>query len=164
MERFLGNQVGSQLFDRLFNPILVPLQDWLDTHPFWNWLLTHPLWLVAAMILLLFLLAGLLGAIASLTEKIWLAILQAPVKLVQLIWWGTIALFKLPFTPKTTAAKSLTGEPDRLTIILERLEEIRAEQDELMQEMRSILAIQDQGKGKLEKSKPKGKKEEIKTS
>ena len=161
IERFLGNQVGSQFFDRLLNPILMPLQEWLNTHPFWNWLLIHPLWLVAAIILLLFLLAGLLGAIARLTEKIWLAILQAPLKLIQLIWWGTIALFKLPFTPRATAVKSLAAEPDRLAVILERLDAIRAEQDELLQEVRSILAVQAQGNAKLEKAK---QKKEVKTS
>jgi hypothetical protein len=140
--------------ERLLEPIFTPLQEWLAVHPLWNWLLTHPLWLLGLMVLMLFLLAGLLGAIARLTEAVWLAILQAPLRLVQLLFWGIVKLLKLPFTPRVLPAmpSRSTSAPvpplgnqldiqARLTVLLDRLDGLRQEQDELLQEVRSILAI-----------------------
>jgi hypothetical protein len=147
------------LVERLLEPILAPLQGWLVVHPVWNWLLTHPLWLLGLMVLVLFLFAGLLGAIARLTEAVWLAILQAPLRLVQLLFVGVAKLLKMPFTPRVTRAtvspsvSQIAAQPvsptlsqpdakERLTTILDRLDYLRQEQDELIQEVRSILAAQ----------------------
>jgi hypothetical protein len=139
------------LVERLLEPILAPLQGWLVVHPVWNWLLTHPLWLLGLMVLVLFLFAGLLGAIARLTEAVWLAILQAPLRLVQLLFVGVAKLLKMPFIPRVTSTTvnqpvdpvlSPTNSQERLRNILDRLDHLRQEQDELIQEVRSILATQ----------------------
>lgn len=137
MERLI-----NPMIDQLLSRIRLPIQDWLATHPLWNWLLTHPLWLLGTIILLLFLLAGLLGAIASLTEKIWLFVLQAPIRLMQLIFIGTLKLLKIPFLPRANSQKSTQSRPERLTVILDRLEALKQEQDALIQEVRSIVANQ----------------------
>jgi hypothetical protein len=146
------------LIERLLEPILTPLQEWLAVHPVWNWLLTHPLWLLGVLVLVVFLVAGLLGAIARLTEAVWLAILQAPLRLVQLLFVGVVKLLKMPFAPRiisTTAGQPVhqiadppisptLNQPDaqeRLTTILDRLDSLRQEQEELIQEVRSILAV-----------------------
>jgi hypothetical protein len=133
------------LVERLLEPLLTPLRDWLAVHPFWHWLLTHPLWLLGVIVLVLFLFAGLLGAIARLTEAVWLAVLQAPVRLVQLLFIGVAKLVQMPFTPRVTTATldqpvSQSDSQERLTSILNRLDVLRQEQEELMQEVRSILA------------------------
>lgn len=137
MERLI-----NPMIDQLFSRVRLPIQDWLTTHPLWNWLLTHPLWLLGTVILLLFLLAGLLGAIASLTEKIWLFVLQAPIRLMQLIFLGTLKLLKIPFTSRTNSPKLTQPNSERLAVILDRLEALKQEQDALMQEVRSIVANQ----------------------
>lgn len=136
--------LSYRLLQQLTHSVMTPFQEWLLAHPVWNWLFTHPVWLVGLIILSLFLFIGLLGAIAQLTETVWLAILQLPLKLVQLIFVGILALFRLPFRPKLTAAPSPNPETqtERLTLILNRLEALRQEQDELLSEVRSILAIQ----------------------
>lgn len=134
IDRLLSNSLW-----RLTDQFLQPLQAWLDVHPFWNWLLIHPLWLFCFIVLSLFLFAGLLGAVARLTEAIWLAVLQAPVRLAQLLFTGLIALLKLPFTPKLTPTPA-TPPQERLDTILNRLEALRQEQDALLQEARSILS------------------------
>lgn len=133
LDRLFGNPLG-----RLTNQVLQPTQDWLTVHPFWNWLLIHPLWLLGLVVLVLFLFAGLMGAMARLTEAIWLALLQAPIRLIQLVFMGVAKLLQMPFAPKVSPAPQPNPQ-ERLTIILNRLENLRQEQDELLQEVRSIL-------------------------
>ena len=130
--------LSYRLLQQLTHSVMTPLQEWLLAHPVWNWLFTHPVWLMGLMFI------GLLGAITQLTETVWLAILQLPLKLVQLIFVGILALFRLPFRPKLTAAPNPNPETqtERLTLILNRLETLRQEQDELLSEVRSILAVQ----------------------
>jgi hypothetical protein len=136
--------LSYRLLQQLTSSIMAPFQEWLLAHPVWHWLFTHPVWLLGLVILSLFLFVGLLGAIAQLTEAVWLAILQFPLKLVQWIFTAVVALFKLPFTPRFTASSSPNPETqtERLTLILNRLEALRQEQDELLGEVRSILTIQ----------------------
>jgi len=134
------DRLFSSPLERLTDQVLQPVQDWLTLHPFWNWLLIHPVWLLGVVVLVLFLFAGLMGAIARLTEAIWLALLQAPIRLAQLLFIGVAKLLQLPFTakPKVSPA-SQPNSQERLTAILNRLENLRQEQDELLQEVRSIL-------------------------
>lgn len=129
---------GNSLLDRLLSSIRSPIQDWLMSHPFWNWWLTHPLWLLVAIVFALFLLVGLLGAIARLTEKIWLAVLQAPFQLTRWIFWGVLSLLQIPFTPKASATEN---QQERLLTLLNRLETMRQEQEDVLREVRSILAL-----------------------
>lgn len=141
--------LSYRLLQQLTSSIMAPVQEWLLAHPVWNWLFMHPVWLFGLIVLSLFLFVGLLGAIAQLTEAVWLTILQLPLRLVQSIFIGMIALVKLPFAPKlSTSSSSNSSSPkpetqtERLTLILNRLEALRQEQDELLSEVRSILAIQ----------------------
>lgn len=133
LDRLFGNPLG-----RLTQQFLQPAQDWLTIHPFWNWLLIHPVWLLGLIVLVLFLFAGLMGAIARLTEAVWLALLQAPIRLIQLLFLGVAKLLQMPFAPKVSPALPASPQ-ERLTIVLNRLENLRQEQDELLQEVRSIL-------------------------
>ncbi len=137
--RSLTQELSKQLID----PIVNPVRDWLTQHPLWNWLLLHPLWLLGLVVLVLFLFAGLMGAIAHLTETIWLTVLRLPIRLTQWIFWGVVQLFKLPFTPRLNGKKTdPVQSQERLTEILDRLEALRQEQDQLMAEVRSIMTVQ----------------------
>jgi hypothetical protein len=140
----IEQMLSHRLFQQFINSITAPLQDWLLTHPLWNWLFTHPIWLLGLVVLSLLLFIGLISAVAHLTEAVWLAILQLPLRLVRWTFIGTVALFKLPFNPKFTIAPA--PHPDnpteRLALILSRIETIHQEQNELLAEVRSILAAQ----------------------
>ncbi|NJO42772.1 MAG: hypothetical protein HC769_23590 [Cyanobacteria bacterium CRU_2_1] len=137
--------ISNRLLEQFVNSIITPIQDWLTAHPVWNWLLTHPLWLIGLILLILFLVTGLIGAIARLTEAIWLAILQAPLKLIQWLLLGIARLLKIPFTVKKNAAKpTQESQQERLAIILNRLETLKREQDELLQEVR-VIFTKDEG-------------------
>lgn len=134
---------NQSLMSGFWESITAPFQEWLSQYPVLVWLVGHPLWLLGAIVLVIFLLAGLLRAVASLTEKLWLALLRFPILLVQWLWQGSLFLLRRPFAPKPAIAQPrLLSSPDRLTELLDRLESLRKEQDELMQEVKTILATQ----------------------
>lgn len=136
---------SSDLFTRFLDSLTAPFQDWLNQHPILLWLATNPLWLLAAVLAVLFLLSGLLRAVAGLTEKLWLALLSFPVNLLRWLWQGIVFLLSRPFAPKPVVGASFVNPPvlnpqDRLTEVLNRLEALRQEQDELLKEVKSLLA------------------------
>jgi hypothetical protein len=145
---------GQSLVESFIDALFGPVQDWLVQHPLWLWLFTHPLWLLGAILLALFLLAGLLRAIAGLTEQLWLGLLRLPILLVQTLWQGGLFLWRLvgqpanqltakslvqPTTQLTLPAAQPTAKSDRLTEIVDRLEALRQEQDELLKEVKLLL-------------------------
>jgi hypothetical protein len=140
----MGLGLNGSIVNGVLNAFLSPVQDWLSQHPRMVWLLANPGWLLVALVVALFLLSGLLRAVASLTEKLWLGLLKLPIRLVQWIWQGSLFLLRRPAAspssnPTQTNLLLSTHSPDRLTEVLDRLETLRHEQDELMQEMKSLL-------------------------
>jgi hypothetical protein len=142
MERILSNQI----IDRLLDSITAPVRDWLNAHPAGYWLVSHPLWLVGLVLISLLLLSGLFGAIAQLTQRLWIGILQAPLALARWIFTTVFHLFKGLFRWQ---GKTIKPEPsnqqERLTEILTRLEVLKQEQDELLKEVKDILAVKEMG-------------------
>ncbi|WNZ25402.1 hypothetical protein HJG54_22810 [Leptolyngbya sp. NK1-12] len=135
----------DSIVNGLLDSLLTPVQDWLSQYPTLLWLAMHPLWLLGTILLLLFLLSGLLRAIARVTEKLWLWLLMFPVTLVRWLWQGTLFLLSRPFSGKSLPQSSFVNPPaletpDRLTEVLNRLESLRQEQNELLQEVKVLLA------------------------
>lgn len=126
-------------FSSLFDSLMAPVQDWLSRHPILLWLVIHPWWLLVAILVALFLLSGLLRAVAGLTEKLWLALLRLPILLGQWVWRGTLFLLRRPFTKPVVLPVNPVNPPDRLTEVLDRLEVLRQEQDALLKEVKSLL-------------------------
>ncbi len=134
---------NQSLMSGFWDSVTAPFQDWLNQYPVLLWLAGHPLWLLGTIVLTLFLLAGLLRAVASLTEKLWLTLLRFPILLFQWLWQGTFFLLSRPFAPKSPIAQAaLPSSSDRLAELLDRLEALRKEQDELLQEVKSIVSTQ----------------------
>ncbi|MBL1176323.1 hypothetical protein [Pantanalinema sp. GBBB05] len=148
-------------------------QDWLDAHPTIAWLVQNPLWAIVCLLLAIFLLWKLLAAVAQLAEKILLAILLFPLKLGQWLLAKMTHFFKTTVVARFLPSKSPEPEPpptanltvamlkptdpvpalkpaiaqdsnQRLTDIVSRLEALRREQDELLQEVKTIL-LSDRG-------------------
>lgn len=148
------------MLNRLWESLTAPIWDWLNQYPVLYWLTLHPIWLLVTLVTLLFLLSGLLGAIARLTERLWLAILRSPITLIRWIWRGSLFLLSRLFTAKSTEAPSVSVKSsvvtlgaasltpgaltsqDRLTEVLNRLEALRQEQDELLREVKLLLSTQ----------------------
>ncbi len=125
---------GQSLLDSLWKSLAALLQDWIAQHPLAAWLLAHPLWLLAAVLLALFLFAGLLRAVAGLTERFWLLLLKLPILLAEGIWWMSWRLLR-PFLPASKPPPA-----NRLSEVLARLEALHQEEYELRQELQALLS------------------------
>ena len=134
MEQILSNRI----VDRVLNSLTSPLQNWLADHPMGYWLVSHPLWLVGLILITLVLLSGLFGAIAQLTQKLWVFVLQAPLSLARWMFVTLFQVFGIALRWKGDAAKP-PENVHRLTEILSRLEGLRQEQDELIKEAKTVL-------------------------
>ncbi|HEY9626036.1 MAG TPA: hypothetical protein V6C84_01935 [Coleofasciculaceae cyanobacterium] len=136
MEQILSNRI----VDQVLNILTAPLQKWLAAHPAGYWLVSHPLWLVGLILIGLLLLSGLFGAIAQLTQKLWIFVLQAPLLLTRWIFAAIFQLLGAIFRWKGKAEKPVeNAQQQRLDEILSRLEVLKQEQDDLMKEAKAIL-------------------------
>lgn len=113
------------------------IQNWLDAHPTLSWIVDHPIWTLVLGLLVLFLLWGLLNAIARFTEQFWMVLLRLPVRLSQWLFRGSpkVLMGLLPFQPKEDPKKQLQE-------VLDRLEELRKEEDQLLEQVKKLLASQ----------------------
>jgi len=143
MERLLSNRMVSGVLDS----VTIPVRDWLIDHPLIYWLVSHPLWLLGLIVVLILLLAGLVGAIARLTENLWLAVLRSPLSLSRWLWKLVSPLIS-PLIPKLPLWHTLwhnqppveTVTPQqRLVDLLNRLDTLQQQQDEVLQEVRALL-------------------------
>ena len=132
---------GQNLVNSLWEALSAPFQAWLAQHPLMFWLASHPVWLIAVSLVMLLLLAGLLRAVAGLTEQLWLALLRLPIWLVQWIWRAVFLLLR-PVLSKAEPPSSSAPTASRLSELLARLERLRQEEQELMQEIKSLLSAQ----------------------
>ncbi|XGV98862.1 MAG: hypothetical protein ACAF41_07955 [Leptolyngbya sp. BL-A-14] len=120
------------------------IQSWLAEHPVLAWIVAHPLWTIVLLVLTLFLCWSLLGAIAQLMQQVWLALLQAPLKLAQwlsrkLIPNGLLQSFLRKEETSLTKLGSQQDLQEQLPQLLNRLEALRQEQEALIKEMQSML-------------------------
>lgn len=133
-------RMGNAFGEGIQSAVVGSFEDWLATHPMLAWLITHPLYTLAIGLLLLVLLWGLIGAIANLVQQAWSALLHAPLRLIRWVWRSSISLLTTATLPKVT-----TPEPDknqRLADLLNQLEAIRLQQDQLLEEVKAILALE----------------------
>lgn len=134
---------------------------WIDSHPIVQWLVqvilwavNHPIPALIIAIALIFVLQKLLKVLGSLVERALIALLQAPLKLGQLLLktsaksLGKLGRAVQPVAnqEETLELKALTesvknSQKERLANILTRLEVIRQEQDQLIQEVAAIVAL-----------------------
>lgn len=152
----IGNSAVPWL-DKQFDVV----KHWMGFHPSFSWLgklfswgITHPIFSLIAIILGIFILRQFLKALARFLEQLFLFTLEAPFKFGQFL----MGLFLKPFSKLT--GKRVTSQPqeanlmilngampgsiaqnqkERLIYILNRLEAIRQEQNQLLQEATSIL-------------------------
>jgi hypothetical protein len=156
-----GNSITTKVDDSISSTINRPLNGikvWIDAHPIvaWithviNWGFHHPIIGIISLIVSIFLLKIFIKALSNFLEQAFLSLLNAP---------GNFSKFilNLIFQPKnnvvdteakvieepvnTVAATSITPEhKERVTSILSRIEAIKQEQNELLQELKSILSL-----------------------
>jgi hypothetical protein len=115
---------------------LKPIQAWLMEHPLVAWFVLHPLWGLAVLGVAILLLAGLWSAIARLTEGFWLTLVKFPFQVVTWLFATTTGLL----VRRWAKAAPQEANADRLGEIIARLESLQTEQEDLLQEMRQLLA------------------------
>jgi hypothetical protein len=132
----LTDVIANNWIEALQSALAQPLQRWLTDHPLAGWLVVHPLWLLAVVVVVILLFAGLWSALARLTEGFWLTLVRLPFQLS--VWVFTTLASGL--THQWARAAKSPPDPDRLSEIMLRLESLQTEQETLLKEMRQILA------------------------
>jgi thiol:disulfide interchange protein len=127
---------GYNWTEGLQSALLRPLQTWLLEHPLVAWLVLHPIWGLALLGVGLLLFAGLWSAIARLTEGFWLTLVRLPFQLVASVF----AIITGLLLRRWARANPEAEQANRLGEIIARLEDLQTEQDDLLQEMRQLLA------------------------
>jgi hypothetical protein len=124
----------------LTNLFTDPIQAWTSAHPFLAWLITNPLYALGLMLLLFLLLGGLLRLISKFVEQVWLALLRLPIQLMQSFVNSVVGqLGKGPVFKGQMSGAGVLDRNQRLTAILNRLDEIRQEQEVLLREMQALV-------------------------
>lgn len=150
--------ISGATSDALQSAINATVKDWIDSNPVIFWFVSHPLLGLAMVLLFIFIILGFFQALSSFFAQGWLFILQSPVKFMQGVLsvgsksvsnFGGVAVNSLVSQnpeDKNNSALQLRGvesnsleSQERLANILARLEAIRQEQNQLLQEASAIL-------------------------
>jgi vacuolar-type H+-ATPase subunit H len=156
-----GNSITTKVDDSVSTAINRPLngiKTWIDAHPIVAWITKviawgfhHPIIGIISLIVFIFLLKIFIKALSNFLEQAFLTLLNAPGNFSKLI-------FSLIFQPKNNVvdtqakvieqpeipvpATSISPEhKERVTSILTRIEVIKHEQNELLQELKSLLLL-----------------------
>jgi hypothetical protein len=160
-----GNSISTKVEDSI-NTVVARQIDavkiWIDAHPALSWAtkallwgINHPILGIVSLILVIFILKQFIKVFGSVIEQALLSLLKAPFLLVQFLFRLTSKLGKstennlngkqgenevLALSPSSSASISREHQ-ERLAKILARIEAIRQEQNELLQEVKAILAL-----------------------
>jgi Fe2+ transport system protein B len=153
-----AENISGAASDAIKSAIYTTTTDWMDAHPVILWLVSHPLIGLAILLLFILIILGLFQALGSFFTEGWLLILQSPGKLIQKVFnVGSKSISNLGGVTVNSLASSNPGlnnnsalqvrgvesnsldSQERLANILGRLEEIRHEQSQLLEEVSAIL-------------------------
>ena len=140
-----ANALSSTILDNTIKQWLTAMQaqlqtwaaNWMQTHPIAAWFTTHPLISVGLILVSLILFKGLFDAIGELIARLWLALLNAPVRLLR-FGIRNIRQRLQAVTASSNTTDAIAPE-QQLAQLLQRLDTLRAEQDQVIQEVRSLL-------------------------
>ncbi|OKH36664.1 hypothetical protein NIES2119_16695 [[Phormidium ambiguum] IAM M-71] len=136
--------LSHTLTEGIENGINSYVTDWMNHHVILAWLLTHPLYSIVIFLVSIVLIWGLFQAVSGLIVKGWMAVLLSPVALVRSLLPKTAKLTVTTNNNGFLSPKSDSQDPkERCNTILHRLNEIKQEQDTLLQELAKILETTD---------------------
>ena len=118
--------------------------DWMNHHVVLCWLFNHPLYAIAIFLISIVLIWGLFQALGGLIVKGWMSVLLSPVLLVRSLLPKAYQSTANTINNKLSSAKADSEYPqERCNTILHRLNEIKQEQETLLQELAKILETTD---------------------
>lgn len=147
----LSNTVSTEIertINSLINHQLDSIKLWVDSHPviswslkFLSWGINHPIFGLIIFLIGIFLIWQLFKNFAGLIEKGLLATLKAPFNLIA-------SLLKFSFKPlsflgknyKEALLSNYQDKQDKLSKLFNRLEAIKQEQDDILQEITAIVS------------------------
>ena len=119
--------------------------NWLEQHPYLAWSIAHPIPSLCLGLLAIFSLWGLIKAIGRGIEQIWVFLLKTPFKLLQPIFraiWGSILRVlgynRLDEAQQHAKLLHLTTA-ERIERIVDRLQTLSREQENLLQELSTLM-------------------------
>lgn len=156
-----AENISNAASNALQNAINTTFKNWIDSHPTIVWLLSHPLLTIVMVVLFVFIILGFFQALSGFFAEAWLFILQSPGKFIHWVFsggskpvgnLGKVAVNSLVSRNQeenNNSALQLRGvesnsldSQERLANILTRLDAIRQEQSQLLQEASAILGSQ----------------------
>lgn len=140
--------LSYRITDVIQNYISPAIAEWIDSHPLMIWFLNHPLIALVAGLFVISIVLGFLQVISNLGKSLFLFILTSPFNILKSIWRS---INKSNSVEPKFSDKNLTlidystkiiSNRQRLDRILIRLEEIKSEQNQLLQEASDIMKCQ----------------------
>jgi len=136
--------LSHTLTEGIENGIKGYVTDWMNHHVVLGWLFNHPLFAIAIFLISIVLTWGLFQALGGLIVKSWMAVLISPVTLVRSLLPIGSKLTVNTINNRFLSPKLDSEDPkERFNTILQRLNEIKQEQDNLLQELAKILETTD---------------------
>lgn len=147
----LSNTISIEIertINSLINHKLVKIQHWVDAHPAISWLLkfitwsiNHPAFGLVIFLLVIFIIWQLFKVCGRLVEKGLLVALTAPIKLItKLLKFSFKPLSFLGGNSKNVFLFNSQDQQDKLRKLLNRLEAIKQEQNDILQEITAIVS------------------------
>lgn len=147
----LSNTLSIEIersINSLINQQLSNLHNWINEHPVIAWVLkiltwsiNHPILSLIAFLLVIFMIWQLFKVFGRLLEQGLLATLSAPFKFfAPLLKFSFKPLTSLKGNSKVTPTFNSYNKQDRLNKLLSRLEAIKQEQDNILQEITAIVS------------------------
>lgn len=128
-------QLNTAASETVHSALTTSIRHWLEAHPLIAWILAHPIGTLLLALLSILLGWGLIRAIAHLSERLWLAILQTPV------WLGQWLLRSIGIRKKEPGLSALmpAERQAKLALLLSQLETMQAQQDDLLKEIQITI-------------------------
>lgn len=136
--------LSHTLTEGIENGINSYVTDWMNHHVVLGWFFNHPLFAIALFLIFIVLIWGLFQALSALLVRTWMSILLSPVLLVRSLLPKAYQSTANTINYRLSSAKPDSEDPKkRCNLILQRLNEIKQEQETLLQELAKILDTTD---------------------
>lgn len=164
----LSNAVSAQIEQAINSVILQQIEAikvWIDAHPGISgltqaliWGINHPILSLLILFFAIFILWQLFKLLGRLVEQALVFMLKAPFQFARFLFSQSLQSFRnFAFRGLTTqqteanvlalnpsiADSIICGQKEQIATILMRIEELRQEQNDLLQELKAILALDD---------------------
>ncbi len=144
----IRESLSYRITEVIQNYISPAIPEWINSYPLTFWLLNHPLITLVGGLFLIFIFLGFLQVASDLAKSLFLFILTTPFKVLKNIWSLSDRSNSLEQKLSAQNLKSIDSSGkiksnrQRLIQILTRLEEIKTEQNQLLQEATKIIKSQ----------------------